>query len=267
MRMTRWDLAFLACWGTGAALAAGPAVPVIPAADTPAAPPAASSWSDCVAHQPPLSCADAREPAALALAGEQRAKREGDTLTLQLFGPGEQALVLIDQPATPRAASSTAVSAGGLRYRLLGPLEHADAWLVAQVAAGDDTRAPRLRLFSAGNPAGLLLADWPWVAPNGRLIVVVDSPESGHAPGSVTLLQKAGARWSQVFRYEPAASTHLYFRNWRADSAALRLDWQRSGPNCAGAAQGTLQLRDGPYGWDFVPEPPAACANNPVDRN
>ena len=136
-----------------------------------------------------------------------------------------------------------------------------DAAIATQlVLTLEDGQRPVFEWVAPGAQSALRLDALPWPAPGGRLMVVVAGAD-GEPGGSITLWQRAGNRWSQQFRYEPPGSVIYQFHNWRADGAALRLDWQRgatSGQRCQ-PRQGSLQLRDGPYGWDFVPAPPAAC--------
>lgn len=131
----------------------------------------------------------------------------------------------------------------GLTHTYLGRL---DGVLLHVVRAGSPHA---LWLVGGTGQPPLKVEAVPVPAPGGRHFVVV-------AGNSLALYQRSGPRWSLQFRYDAPAGLAWQLKSWRPDAAALRLDW-----HCAGQATGgTLQLRDGPYGWDLVPEPPARCA-------
>lgn len=95
----------------------------------------------------------------------------------------------------------------------------------------------------------------PNPAPGGRQFVVA-------AGNTLALYQRSGPRWSLQYRLEAPPGLGWAVKGWRPDAAAVRLEWiwPEAPSACAGqAAQGQLQLRDGPYGWDLVPQPPRRC--------
>lgn len=153
-------------------------------------------------------------------------RREGASLTLQ-FGLHPPAR-FEDQP--------------GLTHTYLGRL---DGVLLHVVRAGSPNA---LWLVAESGQPPLKVEAVPVPAPGGRHFVVVQG-------NALALYQRSGPRWSLQFRYDAPAGLAWRLRSWRPDAAALRLDWICSGQ----ATGGTLQLRDGPYGWDLVPEPPARC--------
>lgn len=198
-------------------------------------------WADCTASQAAVRCAAARESTAL-IQAPGVASRLATRLQLNLGGSAPLQI--------------TDAADGSRQHFLLGPLADTDAWLLALIEAD---RPARFLLVSSGNAQPLHLADLPWAAPGGRLLAVVD--ESPDQAGNVALLQRAGKRWMQIFRYEPPAELRFQFKGWRADGAALKLGWQRKPSPCK-PSEGLIQLRDGPYGWDFVPALPASCAGD-----
>jgi hypothetical protein len=130
----------------------------------------------------------------------------------------------------------------GLGHTYLGRL---DGVLLHVVRAG---ASHALWLVGESGQPPLKVAAVPVPAPGGRHFVVV-------AANTLALYQRSGPRWSLQFRYDAPAGLAWQLKSWRPDAAAVRLDW-----HCAGQATGgSLQLRDGPYGWDLVPEPPARC--------
>lgn len=182
------------------------------------------------------ACAAALEPSVLA-EHPAEARREGDTLVLQRGDAGP--LRLTDgEPA-------------GHVYRYLGPLMGTDLQLLLQRVEG---QAPRYRLVGPGPVEPPLLDAPPWPSPGGRMLAVATLARGGQS-GSVTLLHRVGARWQQLFRFESGSGMGFVVRSWRTDAASLRLDW-----HCGNAsAGGSVQLRDGPYGWDWLSPPPARC--------
>ena len=174
-----------------------------------------------------------------------RAIRQGAQLRLQT--PGAAPLILEDSAES--------------RYRALGPVGHADTWLVARLPASQ--RAPLL-LVSPASSQQLGLEAAPRPAPDGHLLIAVRPGEDGRDSATLTLLQRAGQRWSVVFRYEAPSGLHLSFQRWRSDGAAVHLLWQRTPTPACPLAEGSAQLRDGPFGWDFVPEMPPPCQAAPA---
>jgi len=203
-------------------------------------------WRECgVAERPQLlQCAAAQEAQSLA-ADSKGAKRQRGELTLR-NGAAD----------LPRFINRSADDGGWRQHFYLGSVDGLEAQLVLTL---EDGRRPVFEWVSNGSQSALHLDALPWPAPGGRLMVVVAGAE-GEPGGSITLWQRAGERWSQQFRYEPPGSVIYQFHSWRADGASLRLGWQRgsAGQPCQ-PRQGSLQLRDGPYGWDFTPAPPSAC--------
>ena len=137
------------------------------------------------------------------------------------------------------------------RFLYLGPLGETGLHLVQWLQAGQPAR---YRLAGPGSPPDLVLDAAPWPSADGRLIAVA-VPAGNGAAGSLTVLQRVGVAWRLLYRYEPAPGLGFAFRGWRADGAAMRLDWA-----CAAHSGVTpVQLRDGPFGWDLVPPTPPAC--------
>lgn len=165
-------------------------------------------------------------------------RREGPQLSLQ-FGL---------QPAVRFADQ------GPLSHQYLGRLDGVLLHVVRGAQAGHPSR---YWLVGESGQAPLQVDALPSAAPGGRHFVVA----SGNA---LALYQRSGPRWSLQFRFEAAPGLSWAVKGWRADAAAVRLEWlwPEARSACAGqATQGSLQLRDGPYGWDLVPEPPHACIN------
>jgi hypothetical protein len=227
-----------------------------PVAHTPqgAANAAWAPWQACLAQAQPLSCAASLEAHWL-----QRRHNPIQRQGLQLIAhwPGAKPMVLVDD--SPGAAPV-----------LVGPLSpDNDSWLIALWPF--KANRPRYALAYAGANNALHLAGLPWPAPHGRLFVTLDDTltsgaDTPAAPGqghSVDLWQRSGARWSRLVHYEAGAGLTFSVKGWRADGAAVRLLWQAQPGECSrgplSATAGELQLRDGPYGWDFVPTPPAVC--------
>lgn len=163
-------------------------------------------------------------------------QREGPQLTLQ-FGL---------QPPTRFADQGPVV------HRYLGKL---DTLLLHLVRAWAPNQLPAYWLVSESGQAPLKIDALPAAAPGGRQFVVASG-------GALALYQRSGPRWSLQYRFDAPQGLSWAVKGWRADAAAVRLDWiwPEAPAACHGqAAQGTLQLRDGPYGWDLVPEPPKRC--------
>ncbi len=209
-------------------------------------------WARCREAAVPLTCLNAREVAALSAPARAHrlghGQREGALLRLQ--APGRPSVDFLDGPEG--------------HYRAVGPLDRAGTdWLIAQwplLPPGVALQAADVQFTLASLASGQRLAvdAPPWPAPDGHLMITVvpGLPTEG---SSLALLQRSGTRWSQVFRYDAPAGLQLSFRRWRADSAALHLRWQRAArPDCP-ASEGPIQLRDGPFGWDFVPPLPPPC--------
>jgi hypothetical protein len=183
-------------------------------------------------NAPTPACVDRLEARALKA---PLARREAGVLRLSL-GQGEPQL-LAD------AAN------GSLRYRYLGPLAGTDLQLVATVT-------PMARagfvLVGTGVSGALRLPAAPWPSPGGLLFAVAASAQ-GDEPGGLQLWHRVGSQWRLLMRFDPPPGMGFEVQGWRADGAALHLGWE-----CPGH-RGTTQLRDGPFGWDLVPQPPPAC--------
>ncbi|WP_374588230.1 hypothetical protein [Ideonella dechloratans] len=229
-----------AAWGVGWGLA-------LAASASGAAPPKGDpgqGWALCQQDAEPERCLTRLEAEALRTARASRktlrAVRQGQQLSLQ--APGGATITLQDSAAT--------------QYRGLGPLGLGDSWLVARLPA---PQSPPLLLISPASGQQLGLEAAPRSAPDGHLLIAVRPGEDGHEGSTLTLLQRAGTRWSVVFRYEAPAGLHLRFQRWRSDGAAVHLQWERSPIPACPLAEGNAQLRDGPFGWDFVPPMPPPC--------
>ncbi|HJV70670.1 hypothetical protein [Ideonella sp.] len=165
------------------------------------------------------------------------ARRDGRQLVLQfgLHPPSS----FVDQPP--------------VTHLYLGRL---DGVLLHVVRAAQTGQPSRWWLVGESGQAPLVVDALPVAAPGGRQFVVT----SGN---SLSLYQRSGPRWSLQYRFDAAPGLVWGVKGWRADAAAVRLEWlwPEAPAACAGqAAQGQLQLRDGPYGWDLVPEAPRRCA-------
>jgi hypothetical protein len=163
-------------------------------------------------------------------------QREGPALTLQ-FGL---------QPAARFADQ------GPLTHRYLGRLDGVQLHLVRAWAPN---QLPYYWLVSEGGQAPLKVDALPTPGPGGRHFVVANG-------AGLALYQRSGARWSLQYRFDAPPGLSWAVRGWRADAAAVRLDWiwPEAPSACHGqAAQGSLQLRDGPYGWDLLPPAPTRC--------
>lgn len=241
--------------GSGAA----PAQPAAPAALTVAGPAGSSAEAlhlalDRCSGPAPDACLEALERTALAQAAGA-VQREGHVLVLATqAGP-----VRFDdhRPATGQAPGYAATE----RHRYLGRLNEVDAHWVLALPPGAPLEAARYWLVSDAGPPVLALEELPWPSPGGRLLVFARAV-AGPRPSVLGLYMKAGTRWSLVYRYEAPAGLNYQFRSWRNDGAAVRLEWERTGAARACATQagsGSIQLRDGPYGWDLVAPVPASC--------
>lgn len=213
-----------------------------------AAPPTAdpgSGWAQCQQDASPARCLAALEAEALRVARASKktlhAVRQGPQLRLGAPGGGHQ-LTLEDSAES--------------QYRGLGPVGHKDTWLVARLPTDQQ---PPLLLVSPVSGQRLGLEAAPRPAPDGHLLIAVRPGSDGHDSSTLTLLQRSGTRWTMVFRYEAPAGLHLSFQRWRSDGAAVHLQWQRAPTPACPLAEGNAQLRDGPFGWDFVPEMPPPC--------
>lgn len=165
------------------------------------------------------------------------AKREGLQLTLQ-FGLNPPAR-FVDQPL--------------LVHTYVGRL---DGMALHVVRASSPAQRALFYLIGESDQAPLRVEALPVPGPGGRNFVVANG-------NTLTLYQRSGARWALQYRFEAAQGLIWAVKGWRADAAAVRLEWlwPEAPAACQGQqAQGALQLRDGPYGWDLVPPPPARCA-------
>ncbi|MBN8488779.1 MAG: hypothetical protein J0M20_13795 [Burkholderiales bacterium] len=142
----------------------------------------------------------------------------------------------------PQAASTPP----GVRW--LGPLADSGLQLLAEFPAG---QPPVFRLAGEGAPP-LALPGPAWPAPGGRLLISVGPLAGGSA--AVVLIGRVETRWRVLLRQEAAAGAQLTFVGWRSDAAAARLQW-----SCRGSPALAVQLRDGPFGWDWFPALPAGC--------
>jgi hypothetical protein len=230
------------------------------AASEPTAKTAKADWSHCLAQPNPVDCALRREARLLSALQPVAVHRSGRAL--QFKWPHRPSVTLGD-------------TASGDRYVILGtlgsgaPNASGNSWLLAQWTTTLPPTAPALTapsywVVAPGNPSPLPLAGRPWLAPQGRLALVVNDATAERAAGqSVDLWQRAGERWSRIFHYENDAGGHFEFVAWRTDSTAARLQWhaqsaQTGQTTTCQSTAAPVQLRDGPYGWDFVPAPPWA---------
>ncbi|WP_374674740.1 hypothetical protein [Ideonella sp.] len=186
------------------------------------------------------ACLAGLERDALRQAGAA-AQRQGAELRLQ-FGAHAPAR-FVDQPP--------------VTHLYLGRL---DGLALHLVRAAQPGRLPAWWLVGEGAQPPLRVDALPVAGPLGRHFIVASG-------AMLALYERAGDRWSMPYRFEAPAGLTWEVRGWRADEAAVRLGWTwPDGPSaCAGqGAQGALQLRDGPYGWDLVPEAPRRCAPQAV---
>jgi hypothetical protein len=164
------------------------------------------------------------------------AHREGSELIVQ-SGPQAPAR-FIDQPP--------------VGHHYLGRLDGLPLQVVRVAASGQ--RAAWWLVGDAGQPP-LRVDALPVVGPGGRHFVVANG-------NGLSLYQRSGMRWSLQFRFDAAPGLSWAVKGWRADEAAVRLEWiwPEAAAACAGqVTQGQLQLRDGPFGWDLFPEAPHRC--------
>lgn len=203
-----------------------------------------SGWSQCQQDAAPERCLATLEAEALRTARTSKK-------TLQVVRQGPQ-LRLRAAGGAPVILEDSAES----QYRGLGPVGHQDTWLVARLSTD---QGPPLLLVSPVSGQRLGLEAAPRPAPDGHLLIAIRPGGDGHDSSTLTLLQRSGTRWSLVFRYEAPAGLRLSFQRWRSDGAAVHLQWQRAPSTACPAAEGNAQLRDGPFGWDFVPEMPPPC--------
>jgi hypothetical protein len=152
------------------------------------------------------------------------------------------------ESGTLRLSPPLDASAPAPGTRWLGPLGDSGLQLLAEFAPGQ----PAIyRLAGAGAPP-LALPGPAWPAPGGRLLISMGTPGTG--PAAVVLLGRVDTRWRVMMRQETTPGVQLSFVGWRSDAAAARLQW-----TCRGKATRVIQLRDGPYGWDWVPPLPSDC--------
>lgn len=220
-------------WRVGVGVLQGPGVALALLAATASA---GAVGVDSIAHcGAEAACLAQLESAALRDSAGT-ALRDGPQLTLQ-FGL---------HPAT------RFVDQGPLTHRYLGKL---DGVLLHLVRASAPGQLPAYWLVGESGQAALKIDALPVPSPGGRLFVVA----SGNA---LALYQRSGPRWSLQYRFDAPSGLSWAVKAWRPDAAAVRLDWiwPEAPAACHGqAAQGSLQLRDGPYGWDLVPEAPKRC--------
>jgi hypothetical protein len=181
------------------------------------------------------ACLSRLEAAALRDSGG-KVRREGAELIVQagLQAPAR----FIDQPP--------------VIHQYLGRLDGLQLHAVRVASPGQ--RAAWWLVGDAGQPL-LKIDALPVAGPGGRHFVVANG-------NGLSLYQRSGARWSLQFRFDAAPGLSWSVKGWRADEAAVRLEWiwPDAPEACAGqGTQGQLQLRDGPYGWDLVPEAPHRC--------
>lgn len=132
--------------------------------------------------------------------------------------------------------------------RWLGPLGDSGLQLLVEFPPA---QLPAYRLAGEGAPP-LALPGPAWPAPGGRLLISTGTLAEGQPV--VVLLGRVESRWRVLLRQEALPGGRLAFVGWRADGAAARLQW-----SCRGTPALALQLRDGPYGWDWVPPLPSRC--------
>jgi hypothetical protein len=183
------------------------------------------------------ACAEVLEAHALK-AHASVARRSGHQLWVTVI-PGLAPLPLSDLPAD------------ALVYRYLGPLPGTDLHLVVQIPQHG---APRYVPLGPGMAGTVRFNAPPWPSPDGRWLAVAVAASGGQV-GQLALWGRVGPQWRMQYSFDPDPGMGFEFRGWRADGAAMRLAWQC--PKQSGATQ----LRDGPYGWDLVPPPPAHCGD------
>lgn len=132
--------------------------------------------------------------------------------------------------------------------RWLGPLGDSGLQLLVEFPSG---QPPTYRLAGDGAPPSTLPGP-AWPAPGDRLLISAGTLAGGQP--EVVLLGRVESRWRVLLRQEAPPGGQLSVVGWRGDAAAARLLW-----TCHGAPALALQLRDGPYGWDWVPALPTRC--------
>jgi hypothetical protein len=190
----------------------------------------------CAADTLPLCAADLEARALKAHASQ--ARRDGHVLSLTQ-GPAKLPMRL-DDDAT-----------GAVAYRYLGPLAGTELHLVMQWVRGGPAR---FQPVGPGMASTVKLNAPPWPSPDGRLLGVAVAAGPGQV-GQLMLWGRVGPQWRMLYSFDPDPGMGFEFKGWRADGAALRLAWHC--PQQGGATQ----LRDGPYGWDLTPPPPAHCGD------
>lgn len=217
--------------GAWACLAAWPALaPALSAQALQSLHQACPRWDDCV---------DAAEAKALR-DPEPPARREGRQLQLSL----PSGVLRFEDDIT-----------AGRRHRYLGLLDGTGWLLVAGLKAGQT----HVWLIDPQTSLQLELDGLPWPSPDGRLLAVA-TPARADQGGLLALHLRAGQRWSRLYFFEAPKGLGFEVKSWRQDSAAVRLGWTRQpAAGAAAGCNGLTQLRDGPYGWDLVPEVPATC--------
>ena len=181
-------------------------------------------------------CAAGLEARALKAHAAQ-VRRHGHVLWLTLVGSLPMRL---DDDAT-----------GAATYRYLGPLAGTGVPVGMQWGTGG---AARFQPVGPGMAATVKLNAAPWPSPDGRLLGVAVAARPGQV-GQVALWGRVGGQWRMLYSFDPDPGMGFEFKGWRADGAALRLAW-----HCP-QQSGATQLRDGPYGWDLTPPPPAHCGD------
>ncbi|NDY92766.1 hypothetical protein, partial [Ideonella livida] len=227
--------------------AAGPAAAAHPAAQA-RRPGALAAPAPCPANTQGIACWRRLQAAeARALAGQKSAdapRRQAGRLTLG------RAPALEDTPGGPVWLYEARLPGAGhhlvsQRASPQAPQQVQGLWLL-QAATG--------RLQPLPGPVRL--------SPDGRHLFALST--DGH---TLSLLQRAGdgpqTRWRQQFRLESPASLQFSWQNWRRDGLAVHLHWHSTAP-CP--ADGRTQLREGPHGWELVPEPAPQEACTAVER-
>lgn len=231
--LRRRGLAMRHTEGIAIGLAIGLALGLVPPARAADSAPSHPLLKQCEASQEP-ACLVALELSALRQY-PSLARRDGHHLLLTQAGKAEP-WSLDDRSEPP------------LSHHYLGPLAGTELQLVAR---REGAQAARFLMVGPG-ALGQALPAPPWPAPGGLLMLVAE-PGRSQQPGSLSLLGKVSGQWRQLWRFDAVGSLGFGFRAWRSDAASARLDWA-----CAdGSAAGSVQLRDGPHGWDFVPAPPS----------
>src|SRR5206468_1745461 len=107
------------------------------------------------------------------------------------------------------------VDLGPLTHRYLGRL---DGVLLHVVRAAAPSQLPAYWLVGESGQAPLRIDALPSPAPGGRHFVVA----SGSA---LALYQRSGPRWSLQYRFDALPGLSWAVKGWRADAAAVRLEW------------------------------------------